>query len=272
MNPAPGEKLWATVRFVLPFSLIMLLMGMHYRLDGFLLERMHGAYEAGIYASAYRLLDAANMVGALAAFFLVPYLARHQLKKEAMGNALLQARVVLLLFAGAIVAFFAFYSPWVQQLFYHHADRYQSTVIRLCMFSLPGYCLVHLYSSVLTATRRFRSFILVLVLSVVVNGAVNIVLIPYLGAYACCVAAIASQYTCGIACTLVVSRSLRLPFHLPSFLACVAATAGALLFFWTAHRSGWNPWWVLALAAGLSLLIVLTRISYFKKYLISLRN
>ncbi|HUS00952.1 MAG TPA: hypothetical protein VMY77_04455, partial [Chitinophagaceae bacterium] len=47
---------------VIPFAAIILLMSMHYRLDGFLLERIHpdGAEQAGIYAAAYRLLDAGN--------------------------------------------------------------------------------------------------------------------------------------------------------------------------------------------------------------------
>ena len=38
----------------LPFAIIVFLMAVHYRLDGFLLERIHkkGSYETGIYAGA----------------------------------------------------------------------------------------------------------------------------------------------------------------------------------------------------------------------------
>src|SRR5690606_34285044 len=48
-----------------PFALIVFLMSVHNRLDGFLLERLHpdGNYETGMYAAAYRLLDAFLMPG-----------------------------------------------------------------------------------------------------------------------------------------------------------------------------------------------------------------
>ena len=63
-----------------PFVVIIFLMSLHNRFDGFLLERLHpnGAYEAGVYAAAYRLLDAGSMVGYLAASFLVPFVARNK--------------------------------------------------------------------------------------------------------------------------------------------------------------------------------------------------
>jgi O-antigen/teichoic acid export membrane protein len=83
----------------LPFALIILLMSAHYRLDGFLLERLYanGAYEAVIYASAFRLLDAGNMIGFLAASFLVPFIARNQNNHLLLQKTKLFLRHALLL-------------------------------------------------------------------------------------------------------------------------------------------------------------------------------
>ena len=55
---ADKENTASILKMITPFAIIILLMSVHYRLDGFLLERIHynGAMEAGIYASAYRLL------------------------------------------------------------------------------------------------------------------------------------------------------------------------------------------------------------------------
>src|SRR5438034_143562 len=68
----------AVILSVFPFAMTLFLMSIHIRLDGFLLERLHsnGAHEAGIYASAFRLLDASNMVGYLIASFFMPFVAR----------------------------------------------------------------------------------------------------------------------------------------------------------------------------------------------------
>ncbi|MFZ1592838.1 MAG: oligosaccharide flippase family protein, partial [Chitinophagales bacterium] len=52
-----------------PYALLGFLMTAYYRIDGVLLERMleNGAYEAGVYASAFRLLDALAIAGFLIA-------------------------------------------------------------------------------------------------------------------------------------------------------------------------------------------------------------
>ena len=112
------DDLRSIFRFVLPFTVIILLMSVHGRLDGFLLERIHhhGAYEAGIYASAYRLLDAANMAGYMAASFLVPFIARHQSDRELMLDAITNTKHGLVFFALTLVAFMLIFALWVQQL------------------------------------------------------------------------------------------------------------------------------------------------------------
>ena len=57
-----------------PYALSIFLMSAYYRLDGLMIEQLlpDGATEAGLYASAYRLYEAANMVGFLFAGLLLP--------------------------------------------------------------------------------------------------------------------------------------------------------------------------------------------------------
>src|SRR5690606_11604606 len=59
----------------IPFALLVFVMSVLNRIDGFLLERLHdnGNYEAGIYAAAYRLLDAFLMPGHLVIAILLPF-------------------------------------------------------------------------------------------------------------------------------------------------------------------------------------------------------
>lgn len=203
------------VKLVLPFALIILLMSTHYRLDGFLLERLHpqGAHEAGIYASAYRLLDAGNMAGFLAASFLVPFIARHRQEKEMINKAVVQLRHGLVALSLMAVGFCLAFAPWLQQILYHSTDEHQTRVIRTCMSVLPAYYLVHIYGSVLTATARFRPFIIILAVSVAINLVLNLLLIPSFGAWGCCLAALGSQYFCGIAVSIAASRLEGLSFN-----------------------------------------------------------
>jgi O-antigen/teichoic acid export membrane protein len=69
----------AILRLSLPFALNIFFMASIGRADGFMLERLGdgGSYEAGIYASGFRLVDAVNMGGYLMASFLLPFISRN---------------------------------------------------------------------------------------------------------------------------------------------------------------------------------------------------
>lgn len=242
----PAEKLHlATIgRLAVPFVLILLLMSAHNRLDAFLLERMHpqGARQAGIYAMAYRLLDATNMVGYLTASFLVPFISRNQADRQLVQNVVLLSRHGLMLLSGAVVAFVAVFAPSLQQLLYHSATPGQVSVLRLCLAVLPAYYLVHVYGSALTATANFSALIRIVFLAVLVNLLLNLLLIPTYGAVGCCLAALISQYGCGLALWLAASKRLSLPLATGSALLYLLAAIFCGALFALAQRLGSCGW------------------------------
>lgn len=268
-----NESIEKIVQLLIPFALIILLMSVHYRLDGFLLERIHlnGPLEAGIYASAYRLLDAANMIGYLTASFLVPFIARNYGDETALKTTVLYTRHGLLFCAIGLVCFVVVYAPWLQQVLYHNHAFYQTRVLQLCIAALPGYFLVHIYGSVLTATRRFRSFIAVLLGAVVVNIVLNLFLIPVYGALGCCIAAICSQYLCGITCCLVVKKELHVPVGFRSVAVYLLSTLILTGLFYWGQSTVSNVWIILAIIAGTICILLATQFRNFKKYLIAIR-
>src|SRR5215510_11554543 len=120
---------------VLPFALTVFLMSVHVRTDGFLLERIHpnGAYEAGIYAAAYRLLVASNMVGYLIASFFMPFIARLWSENQPLEKAILQTRHLQLMFAVTISVIAIMLAPWLQKILYHRDDGYSIKVLQWCL-------------------------------------------------------------------------------------------------------------------------------------------
>src|SRR5258705_10470731 len=133
------KKLWPgkyILKAAIPFAIIALLMSCHSRMDGFLLERMSNATEAGKYAGAYRLLDAANMMGYLFATFLLPYIARNQKEGLSPTNLILSIRHLLLVFSITITGIVIFLAPWIQRVLYHHSDSSYVEVLQWCLPSL----------------------------------------------------------------------------------------------------------------------------------------
>ena len=268
-----AEDIDMMIKKVLPFAMIILLMSLHYRLDGFLLERIHynGPYEAGVYASAYRLLDAANMVGYLAASFLVPFIARHLEDKGVIEDAINTTRHGLIFMAIGLVSFTVVFGSWIQRILYHSTNEYNTLVIQLCIATLPGYFLVHIYGSALTAMARFRSFITILILSVLLNGILNIELIPAYGALGCCIAALASQYFCGVVCYIVAAKALAIPFKNRSNLIYIISVGVLTVFFYIGRTMVNNVWIILAIVVCIMLVLLISQIRHIKKYFISLR-
>jgi O-antigen/teichoic acid export membrane protein len=253
--------------WIAPFALLILLMSAHNRLDGFLLERLHpnGAAQAGIYAMAYRLLDACNMLGFLTASFLVPFLSRHRNNKVLVEQVLLLSRHGLLFFSAGVVAFTAVFAPWLQQVLYHSADTYSSTVIRLSLAVLPAYYLVHIYGSALTATANLRMFIQIVFLSVAANALLNLWLIPLYGALGCSIAALITHYSCGIALWVLCSRKLAIALSAGTVVLCAAMALLLGFFFYYGQKLTGNVWIILSSIALPAFVLVLTQRSFIKK-------
>ena len=229
-GPVATQRGTALFRQSAPFVLLILLMGIHTRLDAFLLERLHpyGPLQAGIYAAAYRLLDAGNTVGYMTAAFLVPFAARHLSDQELIDKTTLRLRHGLLLAAFGFTALCAAFAPQLMRLLYHTDDAYPARVLVACVSVLPAYYGIHIYGSLLTAAGRFRFFNGAVLGSVLLNTALNLWLIPRLGALGCCYAALASQYACAAALFVGARRHFGLRLHPASLLACLLM--GALVY------------------------------------------
>jgi O-antigen/teichoic acid export membrane protein len=251
---------------IMPFALIILLMSTHYRLDGFLLEQLHsnGSFEAGVYAAAYRLLDAANMMGYLAAGFLVPFIARHQQEREVLNKTVLFTRHGLMLIGIGTACFVWVFALELHSLLYGDENISGAEVMRLCLATLPAYFLTHIYGSVLTATARFKAFIQVLLASVLINAGLNIVFIPIYGAEGAAWVSIISQYICAAGCIWQCRKTLRL--YASHFFVYALLCGALLLLFYFGKIQGLNLWAMLAIALILAGIVVIAQRKLLKPF------
>ena len=264
------RKLWPAKEVFLtafPFAMILLLMSFHSRIDGFLLERLSGAEEAGKYAASYRLLDAANTVGYLFASFLLPFIAKSWSEKQDISNVTLSVRHILLLMAITASATTYFLAPWLQELLYHHSDPDYILVMQWCLPALFGYSLVQVYGTILTATGRVQAFCLIMLIAVMINLVLNLILIPTHGAVGSCIAALASQVFAGIVTMLFVTKKLSLPLDPRSWFIymIISIALVAFLYFATGNMNNWMLLVCTAiLSLGLGLLTKIIRIHTWK--------
>lgn len=268
---AEGEShsLFQTTRKAAPFLLIILLMAAHYRLDGFLLERLRadGATQAGRYAMAYRLLDAGNMLGYLCASFLVPFIARNRQQTKRVNDVVVIVRSGLLLAGFAVAAFVFVFSSWLQAILYHTRLPVNDQILSLCIAVLPAYYLTHVYGSVLTGLGALKIFLRILCLAVALNIACNLFLIPWAGALGSCVAAVVSQYVCGLLLWFYASQKAGFRFAAKSFFSCVLFGGCCWILFRLCKTPVQALWVTLALGSLAAILLFATQKALVKRWL-----
>ncbi len=180
-NPA---FLWLILKKSYPFALAIFLMTVYTRIDFVMIERMlpNGEKEAGIYASAYRLLDAVNVLGLLFAGLLLPMAARLLKTKQSIRPLLRFTLQMLLCGAITLTVATCFFRTEIMYLLYEDASIYSANILGVLMGTFIIVSGGYIYSTLLTANNSLTKMNRIFALSVALNIIFNALLIPSYGA------------------------------------------------------------------------------------------
>ena len=227
-----------------PFALLALLTGIHNRVDTVLLERTlgeSGAVQAGIYASAYRLLDAAVIIGYLFSVILMPLFSHLLSQKENIRGILKTAFVLIFIYGFLLAAVSYFYSFEIMHLYNKHIEA-STEVYKYLMISILPLSLTYVFGSLLTANGNLKQLNLIALGAVCINIACNLLLIPHWQAIGSAFSSIITQsfiIICEI-CLAVKIFHLRIPAGAVVRIAGYALTCLIVLYF--SRTLPWNIW------------------------------
>ena len=243
-----------------PFALLVLLMASYNRIDPLLLGWLHphGTYQAGIYAGAFRLLDALTMVAYLVSAVLLPVFSRMTAEGDSqLGPTTSMVTSLMVVFSFTAAATFSFRSSLFMELFYHSQDAAvvddYARVFRILVWGIVPIGMTYVYGTLLTAAGRLRQLNTLAATTLVINIVVNLIAIPRHGAVGSAWAAVIAQTFMAAAQIVVAIRLLHLHpaggYLLRLLLFGVAVVATLLLL---------PPmsWWALLLSAGAAALAV----------------
>lgn len=213
----------------LPYALLIFQMSIYNRADVMIMERIcpDGKDQAGIWAAAFRWLDMANILGLMFATMLLPLFGRMLSQKNDV-QPIVKLCVNLLVPMACIVAVAGiFFSNDIMQLLYHKSALYNqpgmahnySVVFACLMASFPAWCLMYVYSTLLTANGSLKTLNIIAFAGVVVNLSLNFYLIPKYEALGGAITSFVTQT--GLALTFVVfaTRTIKLKVNLKWVLA-----------------------------------------------------
>lgn len=204
--------LWLILRDSYPYALVIFLMTAYTRIDSVMLERMlpNGKIEADIYASAYRLLDASNMIGFLFASLLLPMFAKMIKQKEDLGSLIRFSLQFII--AGAIALAVATF--WFQEdimvLLYEDGTAYSGTILGWLMISFVAISGSYIYGTLLTANGSLMKMNRIFIVGVLLNVGLNFWLIPEYQAWGAAVATCFTQFFVFFAQIILAKTALKL--------------------------------------------------------------
>jgi len=177
-----------------PFALLILLSMFANRQDGILLERLHSAHEAGIYAMAYRLGDTLNMFAFLFAGLLLPMFSRLLEAKKSITPLFDLSAKLLLAGAWTVTVSTLFYPELIMNILYDGHTAEAATVLPWVMMSAFLFSMQYVTGTLITASGNMRTLILLAGGGMLYNLLLNVLYVPEQGALGAAKAACFMQF------------------------------------------------------------------------------
>ena len=255
----------AIIKKSLPFALLVLLMASYNRIDPIMLQRLlpQGSTSAGIYASAYRLLDALVMLSYLVSVPLLPVYAKMLKNKEDVWEITKSVFVCVCVFSIGIAVTLSTLATELMGLLYDEHIQQSATVFRILIFGFVPISITYIFGTLLTANNNLGRLNVLSAITLVVNIAVNLLLIPHYHEVGSAWASLIAQ--CFVALSQMVSAFIIFRFKV-NWIAvlkllvyvCVVIVLNILLF-----KSNLNWLWHISIV-GIVMVVTLFVLRLFR--------
>jgi O-antigen/teichoic acid export membrane protein len=228
-----------------PFAVLVLLMTFYNRIDSVMIERLLpgklGDQQAGLYASAYRLLDASNMIAYLFAVILLPLFARMLKFKENIEDLTRLSFTLLFILSITVAMGSFFYRLEIMTLLYpQHINEAiiaynmriaeTSWIFGILMIGFIPISTTYVFGTLLTANGNLKYLNIVAFSGMVMNLILNFILIPKLQSTGSAYASIITQMIMAFIQVYLVIRIFKFKFNVNYILRLIVFLIAVFVF------------------------------------------
>jgi len=196
-----------------PFALLVLLMSFYNRLEPVLINRILpreiADEQTGIYAQAFRILDAGNNISYLFSVILLPLFAAVLKKNEDISQLVRQSFSLLITFVGLGAVLCVIHSRNIMELLYgiqefesqmQYVERMDSLslIFRILMGSFVSISVTYIFGTLLTANGSLRQLNILAASGVALNVILNLILIPHMQAVGAAITSFVTQFVTAV--------------------------------------------------------------------------
>lgn len=170
------------LRKSMPFALLTLLMTFYNRIDTVMIDKLLpkeiGNIQSGIYAHAYRILEATNQISFLFAILLLPLFSHLIKAKESLIN-IVRVSFSLLFVATSILAICTFfYSYEIMELLYEGHIAESASVYSVIIFGVMAMGTSYIFGTLLTANGSLKELNTIAAISLLISLTLNLIFVP----------------------------------------------------------------------------------------------
>jgi O-antigen/teichoic acid export membrane protein len=241
-----------------PFALLVLLMSFYNRIDSVMLERMLpkgiGTTQVDIYAKAYRLLDAVNMIAYLFAVLLISIFARLIKDKSPVEGMVKLAFTIIFTISMIIATCSSFFSDQIMTLLYTGQVQEAEKVFVILIIGFIPISATYIFGTLLTANGSLKALNIMALTGMILNISMNYILIPHFMAVGSAYASLITQFITAIIQVVIAQRIFRFTINWKYLITLVLFAAGVIVFNVGANYIGLD-WRIALILAGLASLV-----------------
>lgn len=236
-----------------PFALLVLLMSFYNRIDSVMLERLLpkgiGTVQVDIYAKAFRLLDAVNMIAYLFSVILIPIFARLIKDKSPVEGMVKLSFTIIFTMAMIIATCSSFFSNQIMDLLYVGQIREAQKVFVFLIIGFIPISATYIFGTLLTANGSLKALNIMALIGMVLNISLNYFLIPNFMAVGSAYASVITQFVTAIIQIAIAQWIFRFTINWKYIFTLVFFAMGVVLINLLAGSLTWD-WRFALLAAG----------------------
>lgn len=236
-----------------PFALLVLLMSIYTRIDTVMLERLLpaeiGAKQVDIYAKAYRLLDAVNMIAYLFAVLLIPIFSKLIKDKSPVEGMVKLSFTIIFTISMIIATCSSFFSAPIMDLLYTGQNREAQKVFVFLIIGFIPISTTYIFGTLLTANGSLKALNCMAFVGVLLNFGLNFLLIPQFLAIGSAYSSLLTQFVTAIIQIVIAQKIFRFAINWKYIFTLLSFLGGVILINVLASHLVWD-WRIAFLAAG----------------------
>lgn len=233
-----------------PYAILASLMLIYSKADTVLIKELYpnGNEQVGIYAAAYRLIDALNMIAVLFSGLLYPIFAR-MIKEKSNVSSLVKTAFSILVLPSIVFAIFSMMNAnSILEFLSTNHPLESAGIYKIIIFTFIFICVGYVFGTLLTANGNIRLLNKIAFIAVIINIVLNVIFIPKYGALA---SAYISILTFGFASLSQMFFSFKIfNFKLKIKIVLLAILSSILIYFLYYLVNHIDINWILKLAFG----------------------